>query len=107
MSGKNDNDVDYELMMKAGEKSNFSIIMNKSKSNRAVALQAKKAGKAFGQFAKACIDEGFVLEGGMGEVPVVGLSSYTHIKNTDGDSLMIVAVPHDIIDIAETQGEEQ
>jgi len=93
----------YDLVKEAGSQSNFSIILNKSKASKTTAAQAKRAAKAFGEFAKACVDEKFVLEAGVGDMPVVGPSGYIKIKNADDEVLVIITVPHNIIDIVETQ----
>lgn len=92
----------YDVVKKAGEAANFSIVLNKDKSNPDISRKALEVARRFGEFAKWCVEQEVQLLAGVGEAPVVGPSGFINFTNKNGTSLMILVVPHDIIEV-ETQ----
>ena len=74
-------------------------MLNTSKADRKTAEKAKQAAKKFGEFAKWCVDNDMVLEAGIGDMPFVGTSSFINIIDSEGTSLVILTVPHELIDV--------
>lgn len=95
----------YRILSEKGKVLNFSVGMYSNELDPDRSKLAKRVAKEFIEgFAKFCEDEELQLNAGITELPTIGSCGYVSVTK-DGEALLFFAVPHDVIDVVETQGE--
>jgi hypothetical protein len=93
----------YKILAQKGETLNFSIALYNNETDPKTTKLAKRVARQFIEgFAKFCEEEGLVLKAGITDLPTIGSSGYVAVTKDD-QHLMFLAVPHELIEIKETQ----
>lgn len=97
----------YKTISEAGDVLNFSIVLYNNEMDPERTKLAKRTAKKFIEgFAKFCEEEGLRMDAGLTELPSVGSCGYVSV-NKGNDALMMMAVPHDVIEITNSQKDEK
>ena len=89
-----------KLLSEAGQDMNFSVAIYENQLNREKTRLAKRVAKQFLEgFAKFCIGNNLELTCGFSDLPIVGDSVYLAVSEKQGDTLMVLATPNNIIEV--------